>query len=110
RDAHAGGERHRRRVGRPHPQAGPACPARVVVGGGAPGAGSLTAMKVAGAQLNLTVGDLEGNEARIGEAMDWAEAAGADVLLVSEWAVTGYPPEDLVLRASFVTANKERSE
>ncbi|MEX1043634.1 MAG: NAD+ synthase [Acidimicrobiia bacterium] len=63
-------------------------------------------MKVAGAQLNLTVGDLEGNEARIAEAMDWAEAAGADVLLVPELAVTGYPPEDLVLRPSFVEANK----
>lgn len=64
-------------------------------------------MKVAGAQLNLTVGDLEGNEARIGEAMDWAEAAGADVLLLPELAVTGYPPEDLVLRPSFVEANKQ---
>ena len=64
-------------------------------------------MKVAGAQLNLTVGDLEGNEARIGDAMDWAEAAGADVLLLPELAVTGYPPEDLVLRPSFVEANKQ---
>ena len=64
-------------------------------------------MKVAGAQLNLTVGDLEGNETRIADAMDWAEAEGADVLLVPELAVTGYPPEDLVLRPSFVDANKE---
>jgi NAD+ synthase (glutamine-hydrolysing) len=64
-------------------------------------------MKVAGAQLNLTVGDLEGNEARISEAMDWAEASGADVLLLPELAVTGYPPEDLVLRSSFVEANKQ---
>lgn len=63
-------------------------------------------MKVAGAQLNLTVGDIEGNEARIAEAMDWAEDAGADVLLVPELAVTGYPPEDLVLRPSFVDANQ----
>jgi NAD+ synthase (glutamine-hydrolysing) len=64
-------------------------------------------MKVAGAQLNLTVGDLEGNEARIAEAMDWAESEHADVLLVPELAVTGYPPEDLVLRPSFVSANRE---
>ena len=64
-------------------------------------------MKVAGAQLNLTVGDLAGNEARIAEAMDWAEEAGADVLLVPELAVTGYPPEDLVLRGSFVQANRD---
>lgn len=64
-------------------------------------------MRVAGAQLNLTVGDLEGNEALISDAMDWAEAEGADVLLLPELAVTGYPPEDLVLRPSFVEANKE---
>ena len=64
-------------------------------------------MKVAGAQLNLTVGDLAGNEARIAEVMDWAEEAGADVLLLPELAVTGYPPEDLVLRPSFVEANKQ---
>jgi NAD+ synthase (glutamine-hydrolysing) len=64
-------------------------------------------MKVAGAQLNLTVGDLAGNEARIAEAMDWAEEAGADVLLLPELAVTGYPPEDLVLRPSFVEANTQ---
>jgi NAD+ synthase (glutamine-hydrolysing) len=70
-------------------------------------AGSLISMKVAGAQLNLTVGDLAGNEARIADAMDWAEGEGADVLLVPELAVPGYPPEDLVLRPSFVDANKE---
>ncbi len=64
-------------------------------------------MKVAGAQLNLTVGDLEGNETRIADAMMWAEGQGADVLLVPELAVTGYPPEDLVLRPSFVAANRE---
>lgn len=64
-------------------------------------------MRVAGAQLNLTVGDLAGNEARIAESMDWAEAERADVLLLPELAVTGYPPEDLVLRPSFVRANHE---
>ncbi|MFP3913727.1 MAG: NAD+ synthase [Actinomycetota bacterium] len=62
-------------------------------------------MRVAGAQLNLVVGDTEGNEARIRQAMSWAEDAGADVLLLPELAVTGYPPEDLVLRRSFVEAN-----
>lgn len=64
-------------------------------------------LRVAGAQLNLTVGDLAGNEARIAEAMDWAEAEGADVLLLPELAVTGYPPEDLVIRPSFVDDNIE---
>ena len=62
-------------------------------------------LRVAGAQLNLTVGDLEGNEIRIADAMDWAEGEGADVLLLPELAVTGYPPEDLVIRPSFVEDN-----
>lgn len=62
-------------------------------------------MRIAGAQLNLTVGALDSNEALIGEAMDWAESQQADVLLLPELAVTGYPPEDLVLRLGFVEDN-----
>lgn len=62
-------------------------------------------LRVAGAQLNLTVGDIPGNEARIAAAMERAAEAGADVLLVPELAITGYPPEDLVLRRDFVEAN-----
>jgi len=61
--------------------------------------------RVAGAQLNLTVGDLEGNAARILETMAWAEDLQADVLLLPELAVTGYPPEDLLLRRRFIEAN-----
>ena len=64
-------------------------------------------LRVAGAQMNLTVGDLAGNEAAIAGAMDRAQAAGADVLLVPELAISGYPPEDLVLRRDFVSANIE---
>jgi NAD+ synthase (glutamine-hydrolysing) len=64
-------------------------------------------LRVAGAQLNLTVGDLTGNEQRIADAMDWAEGQHADVLLLPELAVTGYPPEDLVIRPSFVDDNIE---
>ena len=62
-------------------------------------------MRVAGAQLNLRVGDIDGNIARILEAMEWAEECQADVLLLPELAITGYPPEDLVLRKAFVDAN-----
>lgn len=62
-------------------------------------------LRVAGAQLNLTVGDIAGNEAKIAEAMVRAQEAAADVLLVPELAVSGYPPEDLVLRRDFVEAN-----
>jgi len=62
-------------------------------------------LRVAGAQLNLTVGDFSGNEAAIVRSIEMAEAAGADVLLLPELAVSGYPPEDLVHRDDFVDAN-----
>jgi NAD+ synthase (glutamine-hydrolysing) len=62
-------------------------------------------LRVAGVQLNPTVGDIAGNVTMIREEMGWAESQGADVLLLPELAVTGYPPEDLVLRDSFVAAS-----
>jgi NAD+ synthase (glutamine-hydrolysing) len=64
-------------------------------------------LRVACAQIDLTVGDLDGNCSAIREAMSWAEECEADVLLLPELAITGYPPEDLVLRDAFVTANIE---
>src|SRR5918996_391396 len=64
-------------------------------------------MRVAGAQINLVVGDIQGNTEAIAAAMARATDAGADILLVPELAVTGYPPEDLVLREDFVDANLE---
>jgi NAD+ synthase (glutamine-hydrolysing) len=62
-------------------------------------------LRVAGAQLDLVVGDLAGNEARLLESMAWAEGHDADVLLAPELAISGYPPEDLVLRGAFVDEN-----
>jgi NAD+ synthase (glutamine-hydrolysing) len=62
-------------------------------------------LRVAGAQLDLLVGDLAGNEEKIRSAMSWAEDQGADVLVLPELAVTGYPPEDLLLREGFIDAN-----
>jgi NAD+ synthase (glutamine-hydrolysing) len=64
-------------------------------------------VRVAGAQFNLVLGDIPGNVERVLEAMEWAEQERADVLLLPELAVTGYPPEDLVLRSSFVRAGIE---
>ena len=61
-------------------------------------------------QLNTVVGDLDGNVARILAAYDEAEAAGCDLALFPELAITGYPPEDLVLKPRFVTANREALE
>ena len=62
-------------------------------------------LRIAGAQLDLVVGDVAGNEARILESMEWASGVGADVLVLPELAISGYPPEDLVLRRGFVDAN-----
>lgn len=64
-------------------------------------------LRIAGAQINLVVGDIDGNLARILEAMERAEEAEADVLLLPELAITGYPPEDLLLREAFIGENIE---
>lgn len=62
-------------------------------------------MKVALAQLNTTVGDLTGNEARILAAYRRGLEAGAEMVVCPELAVTGYPPRDLLLKPHFVTQN-----
>ena len=62
-------------------------------------------LRVSLAQINATVGDLDGNADRIIGQIDAAEALGADLVAFAELAVTGYPPEDLVLRRDFVEAN-----
>src|ERR1051325_3436399 len=59
-------------------------------------------LRVAAAQMNATVGDLAGNVERILAGLDAAEAAGADLVAFPELAITGYPPEDLLLRPAFV--------
>ena len=60
-------------------------------------------MKIALAQINCTVGDLTGNAAKIAQAARDARAAGAGILLTPELALSGYPPEDLLLRDDFYT-------
>jgi NAD+ synthase (glutamine-hydrolysing) len=65
-------------------------------------------MRLALAQINPIVGDLEGNRGVILERLEEARAAGADLVLFPELAITGYPPEDLLLRRGFVRA-AERS-
>ena len=67
----------------------------------------MPSMRIAGAQVNLVVGDIDGNLRVILEAMERAEEAAADVLLLPELAITGYPPEDLLLRRSFIDQNIE---
>jgi NAD+ synthase (glutamine-hydrolysing) len=62
-------------------------------------------VRVALGQLNTTVGDLDGNVSAIATMAADACAAGADLAVFPELAVTGYPPEDLVLRPEFVRDN-----
>lgn len=64
----------------------------------------MSTLKIAVAQINCTVGDLDGNAARIVAAAREAKAQGADLLLTPELALCGYPPEDLLLRADFYRA------
>jgi NAD+ synthase (glutamine-hydrolysing) len=59
-------------------------------------------VRLAAAQLDLVVGDLEGNAARILDTYERAEDAGCDLVAFPELAITGYPPEDLLLRPAFV--------
>jgi NAD+ synthase (glutamine-hydrolysing) len=61
-------------------------------------------MRLALAQINPVVGDLEGNRALILQRVAEAKDARADIALFPELAVTGYPPEDLLLRPGFVRA------
>ena len=62
-------------------------------------------IRLALAQINLTVGDLPGNTARMLDYMQQARESGADLVAFPELATTGYPPEDLLFKRSFVDAN-----
>ena len=63
-------------------------------------------MRIALGQINPTVGDLEGNATAIAQVAASAHEAGADLLLLPEMALTGYPVEDLSLRPSFQRASR----
>ena len=62
-------------------------------------------LRLALAQINLTVGDLPGNTARMVECLQQAREAHADLVAFPELATTGYPPEDLLFKRSFIEAN-----
>ena len=61
--------------------------------------------RVALAQINPTVGDLEGNVTRIRAGLEQARALGCRLVAFPELAVTGYPPEDLLFKSAFIEAN-----
>ena len=59
-------------------------------------------LRAALAQIDSTVGDIEGNAAKIAEAIERAKQAGAAMVVLPELALTGYPPEDLLLKTHFL--------
>jgi NAD+ synthase (glutamine-hydrolysing) len=61
------------------------------------------------AQLNPTVGDLDGNFKRVVSAIERARSLGVEVLALPEMVITGYPPEDLLLKPSFIERAIERT-
>ncbi|MEA3336060.1 MAG: NAD+ synthase [Chloroflexota bacterium] len=67
----------------------------------------MPSLRIALAQINATVGDLDGNAARILDFAQQARAREAQIVAFPELAVTGYPPEDLLLKPGFVAANLE---
>jgi len=67
-------------------------------------------MRVALAQIDPTVGDIDGNAAKIAEWIGRAHAAGAELTVFPELALPGYPAEDLYLKRHFVAANRRAIE
>jgi len=67
-------------------------------------------VRVALAQMNAVVGDLDGNRSRILDRVQQARSLGSDLIVFPELAVTGYPPEDLLLRPGFVRAARSSVE
>ncbi len=66
----------------------------------------MNSIRVASAQINTTVGDISGNCGLIADAIDEARSIGADIVAFPELAITGYPPEDLLLSQHFVRTNR----
>ena len=62
-------------------------------------------LRLAMAQINVVVGDVEGNARKIVEWIDRARDVDADIVTFPELALTGYPPEDLLLKPQFIDAN-----
>ncbi|MEW6213981.1 MAG: NAD+ synthase [Nitrospirota bacterium] len=65
----------------------------------------MRALRIALAQINPTVGDFEGNVSKIINYIENARKAGAQVVTFPELAITGYPPEDLLLKPQFIEDN-----
>src|SRR5581483_2355726 len=75
-----------------------------VMDAGAPDNRPAATLTIALAQLNAIVGDVDGNAEKARRARAEAAALGADLVLFPELSISGYPPEDLVLKPAFVAA------
>ena len=73
-------------------------------------ADSSAILRVALAQINVTVGDLSGNTKKILTYLDNAREVGADIVVFPELTITGYPPEDLVFKPQFIDDNRRYLE
>ena len=62
-------------------------------------------MKITIAQLNNTVGDIDGNIAKAKKTIASEKSKNSDLIVFSELYISGYPPEDLVLKSSFLAAS-----
>jgi NAD+ synthase (glutamine-hydrolysing) len=70
----------------------------------------MTTIRIALGQINPTVGDFAGNISKIISTIESARAIGAEIVAVPELSLTGYPPEDLLLKPQFVEANLKALE
>jgi NAD+ synthase (glutamine-hydrolysing) len=70
----------------------------------------MSSLRVALAQIDPTVGDIDGNAAKVAEWIDRAREAGADLTVFPELCIPGYPAEDLYLKRHFVEANRRAVE
>src|SRR3954469_23594192 len=70
----------------------------------------MRSLTVALAQLNVTVGDLDGNAGKIRAGIERARSEGAQLVIFPELALTGYPPEDLLIKTQFLRRTAERMQ
>jgi NAD+ synthase (glutamine-hydrolysing) len=68
---------------------------------------AMTQLRIALAQLNMTVGDIEGNCQKIASAIAKVRESDVDIVVFPEMAITGYPPEDLLLKPDFIEAARK---
>ena len=67
-------------------------------------------LRIAAAQINTTVGDINGNVDLISKYIEKSQEYGVNIVAFPELSITGYPPEDLLLNDEYINANIQESE